>query len=188
MLRLNPISVELNFQELKFDLYATNQKMPKQPHLPNYYQVKAPMRRPLKNLDLCFGRGWDHMREHIGILSNYNEHQNKGCSISLQKVCFFLVVGDVFQLQVSDPSTGKTKTIDTHYEYTLFHQSEFLGRKIGDEIEGGLISNLFDGYLFKISGASSRTGHALARGVFHCGKVYLLRKPGQFGYPKWRTK
>lgn len=43
--------------------------------------------------------------------------------------------------------------------------SHLIDRKIGDEIDGEIISDVFGGYVFKITGGIDRDGFAMKNGV-----------------------
>ncbi|KAG2370755.1 hypothetical protein C9374_014249 [Naegleria lovaniensis] len=138
------------------------------------YKVLAPVTKPLRKLDLAFGRGFDHMREDPDVHRVMDDWKDRYRS--------FLFVR---RFQIASPQTGKTKTFEPIYES---NHSSLVGRKIGDVIDGIDVSTMFTGYRFKISGASDSTGVPHQAGIFQYGRVRLLKKPGSFGYPSWRAK
>ena len=56
--------------------------------------------------------------------------------------------------------------------------SDLIDRKIGDEIEGSIISDLFDGYVFKIAGGFDKDGFAMKNGVLTAGRKRILLSKG----------
>ena len=56
--------------------------------------------------------------------------------------------------------------------------SELIDRKIGNEIEGELISDLFEGYVFKIQGGFDKDGFAMKNGVLTQGRKRILLEKG----------
>ena len=55
--------------------------------------------------------------------------------------------------------------------------AEIIDKKIGDEIDGSVISDVFDGYKFKITGGFDKDGFAMKNGILAQGKkkFYLQR-------------
>ena len=132
------------------------------------------MNHPCKNLDLCFGRGWEHARQDTDVTFTFADHPHKGYGFYMNK------------FQLSDPTTGKTKTFEP--DITLFRYAHMLGRRLGDYVAGSDISTLLEGFIFRISGANDLNGRSLVHGINSYGFVHLMRKPGQFGYQAWRAK
>ena len=56
--------------------------------------------------------------------------------------------------------------------------NELIDKKIGNEIEGELISDLFDGYIFKIQGGFDKDGFAMKNGVLTQGRRRILLQKG----------
>lgn len=52
--------------------------------------------------------------------------------------------------------------------------SELIDRKIGNEIDGSIISELFDGYTFKITGGYDKDGFAMKNGILTQGRKRIL--------------
>ncbi len=52
----------------------------------------------------------------------------------------------------------------------------FFDKKMGEEVDGGLISPAYAGYIFKISGGQDKQGFAMIQGVFANKRVRLLMK------------
>ena len=48
--------------------------------------------------------------------------------------------------------------------------SEIIDKKIGDEIDGSIISEIFEGYKFKITGGFDKDGFAMKNGILTQGK------------------
>lgn len=60
--------------------------------------------------------------------------------------------------------------------------NELIDKKIGDEVEGGIISDLFNGYLFKISGGFDKDGFAMKNGILTQGRKRILLHKGDTGF------
>jgi len=56
--------------------------------------------------------------------------------------------------------------------------SELIDRRIGDEVEGSIISELFEGYLFKICGGFDKDGFAMKNGILTQGRRRILLSKG----------
>ena len=56
--------------------------------------------------------------------------------------------------------------------------SELIDKKIGNEIEGDVISDLFDGYIFKIQGGFDKDGFAMKNGILTQARKRILLKKG----------
>jgi small subunit ribosomal protein S6e len=56
--------------------------------------------------------------------------------------------------------------------------NDLIDKKIGNEIEGDLISDLFDGYVFKIQGGFDKDGFAMKNGVLTQGRRRILLTKG----------
>ena len=56
--------------------------------------------------------------------------------------------------------------------------AEIIDKKIGDEIDGSTISEVFDGYKFKITGGFDKDGFAMKNGILAQGKKKVLLTKG----------
>jgi small subunit ribosomal protein S6e len=56
--------------------------------------------------------------------------------------------------------------------------NELIDKKIGDEVDGHVISELFGGYLFKISGGFDKDGFAMKNGILTQGRKRILLTKG----------
>ena len=56
--------------------------------------------------------------------------------------------------------------------------AEIIDKKIGDEIDGSLISDIFDGYKFKITGGFDKDGFAMKNGILSQAKKKVLLTKG----------
>ncbi|KAF0983630.1 hypothetical protein FDP41_010695 [Naegleria fowleri] len=99
--------------------------------------------------------------------------------ISLYRITLY-----IRRFQIASPQTGKPFTFEPIYES---NHAGWIGRKIGDVIDGIDVATSFEGYRFKISGASDSTGVPHQPGICQYGRVRLLKKPGSFGYQSWRA-
>ncbi len=56
--------------------------------------------------------------------------------------------------------------------------NDLIERKIGNEIDGSIISDLFKGYLFKITGGFDKDGFAMKNGILTTGRKRIMLKKG----------
>ena len=56
--------------------------------------------------------------------------------------------------------------------------AEIIDKKIGDEIDGSIISDVFEGYKFKITGGFDKDGFAMKNGILAQGKKKVLLTKG----------
>lgn len=83
-----------------------------------------------------------------------------------------------FKLVINDPATGKSY----NFEVTGHHAQSFMGKKIGDQIDG--INANLPGYKLTIAGGSDKAGFPM-RGDFEgTGRRRLLLTEGVGYHPK----
>ena len=56
--------------------------------------------------------------------------------------------------------------------------NELIDKKIGNEIDGSIISDLFNGYIFKITGGYDDDGFAMKNGILTQGRKKILLQKG----------
>ena len=79
------------------------------------------------------------------------------------------------QFNISCPETGCNKMVELQNEDK---QNEIIEKKIGDEIDGSVISDVFEGYKFKITGGFDKDGFAMKNGILAQGKKKVLLTKG----------
>ena len=79
------------------------------------------------------------------------------------------------KFNISCPETGANKMVELQNEEKL---SELIDKKIGDEIDGKVISETFEGYTFKIVGGFDKDGFAMKNGVLTQAKKRILLTKG----------
>lgn len=79
------------------------------------------------------------------------------------------------KFNISCPETGCNKMVELQNEEKL---QEIIDKKIGDEIDGSLISEVFTGYKFKITGGFDKDGFAMKNGILTQAKKKILLKKG----------
>ena len=84
-----------------------------------------------------------------------------------------------FTVAVSDPDTGETHQIDV----TDQDANRFVGREIGDEVEGGAVG--LDGFTLEITGGSDEAGRPM-RGDVRGAELSELLLEGGTGYEPTR--
>ena len=56
--------------------------------------------------------------------------------------------------------------------------NDLIDKKIGDEVDGSVISDLFEGFTFKIMGGFDKDGFAMKNGILTAGRKRILLKKG----------
>ena len=56
--------------------------------------------------------------------------------------------------------------------------NELIDKKIGNEVEGPVINEIFEGYLFKITGGFDKDGFAMKNGILTQGRKRILLTKG----------
>ena len=56
--------------------------------------------------------------------------------------------------------------------------NELIDKKIGNEVEGAIIADLFNGYIFKITGGFDEDGFAMKNGILTQGRKKILLSKG----------
>jgi small subunit ribosomal protein S6e len=79
------------------------------------------------------------------------------------------------KFNISCPETGANKMVELQNEDKL---NELIDKKIGDEIDGKVISETFEGYTFKIVGGFDKDGFAMKNGVLTQAKKRILLTKG----------
>ncbi|GME86066.1 hypothetical protein B5S28_g4127 [[Candida] boidinii] len=83
------------------------------------------------------------------------------------------------KLNISYPANGTQKCIDIEDEHKLH---AFYDKRMGQEVEGDLVSEEFKGYVFKISGGNDKQGFPMKQGVMIPNRVKLLLAKGHSCY------
>ena len=60
--------------------------------------------------------------------------------------------------------------------------NDLIDKKIGNEVDGSVISELFDGYVFKITGGFDKDGFAMKNGILTQGRKRILLKKGSSSF------
>ena len=79
------------------------------------------------------------------------------------------------QFNISCPETGRNKIVELQNEEKM---GELIDKKIGNEVEGSIISDVFDGYTFKITGGYDKDGFAMKNGILTQAKKRILLHKG----------
>ena len=79
------------------------------------------------------------------------------------------------KFNISCPETGCNKMVELQNEDKL---NEIIDKKIGDEIDGAVISDMFDGYKFKVTGGFDKDGFAMKNGILTQAKKKVLLTKG----------
>ena len=68
--------------------------------------------------------------------------------------------------------TKECKTTSVHHDYSR----QFFDKRMGQEVDGEVLSDEYKGYLFRISGGNDKQGFPMKQGVLVNGRVRLLLK------------
>jgi small subunit ribosomal protein S6e len=88
------------------------------------------------------------------------------------------------QINIACPATGMQKVIETDDEKKLQNLYE---RRMGQEIDGAILGEEFDGSTMRISGGNDKQGFPMRQGVLTNTRVSLLCKKGQKAYRQRRA-
>lgn len=83
-----------------------------------------------------------------------------------------------FKLVINDPATGKSY----NFEVTGHHASTFMGKKIGDQVDG--INANLPGYKLQITGGSDKAGFPMRADFEGSARRRLLLTEGVGFHPK----
>jgi len=83
------------------------------------------------------------------------------------------------KINIACPSTGMQKVIEIDDEKRLQSLYE---RRMAQEIDGSIMGEEFDGYIFRISGGNDKQGFPMRQGVLTNTRVRLLCKKGHKAY------
>jgi len=88
------------------------------------------------------------------------------------------------QINIACPATGMQKIIETDDEKKL---QSLYDRRMGQEIEGGILGEEYDGSVMRISGGNDKQGFPMRQGVLTNTRVRLLCKKGHKAYRQRRA-
>lgn len=88
------------------------------------------------------------------------------------------------KLNIACPSTGQQKMIEIDDEKKL---RAFYDRRIAQEVDGEVLGEEWNGYVFRISGGNDKQGFAMKQGVLCDHRVRLLLKKGMSCYRQRRA-
>jgi len=83
------------------------------------------------------------------------------------------------KINISCPATGQQKLIEIDNEVKL---QNLYGRRIAQDVDGGVLGEEFDGYTFRISGGNDKQGFPMRQGILTNTRVRLLCFKGQKAY------
>eukprot|EP00934_Nitzschia_sp_Nitz4_P004422 Nitzschia sp. Nitz4//scaffold11_size288233//184301//185308//NITZ4_000793-RA/size288233-augustus-gene-0.138-mRNA-1//-1//CDS//3329534131//4412//frame0 len=87
-------------------------------------------------------------------------------------------------INISCPSTGMQKVIDIDDEKRL---QSLYDRRMAQEVDGSVLGDEFEGYIFRISGGNDKQGFPMRQGVLTNTRVRLLCKKGHKAYRQRRA-
>jgi ribosomal protein S6E (S10) len=80
------------------------------------------------------------------------------------------------QLNISAPTTGLQKVIEIEDEVKLINLYE---KRMSQEVDGSVLGEEYNGYIFRISGGNDKQGFPMRQGVLTNTRVRLLCQKGQ---------
>jgi small subunit ribosomal protein S6e len=80
------------------------------------------------------------------------------------------------QLNISAPTTGLQKVIEIEDEVKLINLYE---KRMSQEVEGSVLGEEYNGYIFRISGGNDKQGFPMRQGILTNTRVRLLCQKGQ---------
>ena len=83
------------------------------------------------------------------------------------------------KFNISCPETGRNKVVELQNEDKMTH---LIDLRIGSEFDGSIISDLFEGYVFKITGGFDNDGFAMKNGVLTQDRRRLIFNKGATGF------
>jgi len=83
------------------------------------------------------------------------------------------------KFNISCPATGRNKIVELQQDEKM---NELIDKKIGNEIEGAIINEIFEGYVFKIQGGFDKDGFAMKNGILTQGRKRLLLSRGSTNF------
>merc|ERR1712038_745438 len=86
------------------------------------------------------------------------------------------------KFNISDPRSGGQKKVEIDDESKI---RPFFERRMGQEIDGGIMGENYNGYVFKITGGNDQQGFAMKQGIMRNGRARILfKKKGSLFNPK----
>jgi len=81
---------------------------------------------------------------------------------------------------------------DTCKQYEVdderLRKSSLFDHRLGQQVEGKIFSDDWEGYILKITGGSDKDGFPMSQGVLAASRVLLFLKRGAIGYNAWRGR
>lgn len=87
-------------------------------------------------------------------------------------------------INIAAPSTGMQKVIETDDEKRL---QQIYEKRMGQEIDGTVLGDEYEGYIFRITGGNDKQGFPMRQGILTNTRVRILCAKGQKGYRPRRT-
>jgi len=97
--------------------------------------------------------------------------------LAQEQLCGIVYISTFFTMKfsISDPSTGKVKVIDEESDRVI---QPFMDKRMGAEMDGGILSEELKGYVLRISGGNDKQGFPMMQGILSNQRVRLLFSKG----------
>jgi len=88
------------------------------------------------------------------------------------------------KINIAAPSTGMQKVVEIDDERRL---QQVYDKRIAEEVDGSVLGEEYEGYVFRISGGNDKQGFPMRQGILTNTRVSILCAKGQKGYRQRRT-
>eukprot|EP01064_Diplonema_japonicum_P007908 TRINITY_DN1550_c1_g2_i1.p1 TRINITY_DN1550_c1_g2~~TRINITY_DN1550_c1_g2_i1.p1 ORF type:complete len:238 (+),score=69.82 TRINITY_DN1550_c1_g2_i1:89-802(+) len=89
------------------------------------------------------------------------------------------------KLNIAYPESGTQKTFELDDDKAV---QRLVDKRISQDFDGGIISEKYEGYVFRITGGADKQGFPMKQGILGNSRVKLLLTRGAVGYQAWRGR
>jgi small subunit ribosomal protein S6e len=88
------------------------------------------------------------------------------------------------KFNIANPTTGQIKLIEVDDEKKIL---PFYDKRMGSEVDGDVLGEEFNGYIFRVTGGNDKQGFPMKQGIMAASRVRLLLKKTCTTYRQRRT-